>query len=379
MKNVNYIFQALALTFLISCGTEDSTVKEVLENQNSSTTVALTKAQFELGKMEIGSFSKQSFHNVVKANGILDVPPENKSTVSAYFGGYVKNISLLPGQKVAKGQTLLILESPDYIQVQQDFLESKSQLNYLKSDYERQKSLALNNVSSQKTYLKAESDYKVTWARYESLKKKLELMNMNPNSVTELNLSSTIAVKAPISGYITSVMATKGMFLNPSDIALTIMNTDHMHIELTIFEQDLTKVAVGQEVSFSMQSDNKFYKAEVHLINKAIDPEKRSVKVHCHFNNESDALSLTPGMFVEARIFASSDSTSALPVNAVVSIEKKSYVLLKNESSKNKLEFDKVEVKVGQTNNGFIEILNANDFSENAQILTYGGFNLIKE
>jgi cobalt-zinc-cadmium efflux system membrane fusion protein len=379
MKIIKYIIPILVLPILISCGGEDTNMNKEIENEEISNTIVITPPQFELGKMELGTFSNQTFHKIVKANGMLDVPPENKSTVSAYFGGYVKNISLLQGQKIAKGQTLFTLESPDYIQVQQDFLESKSQLSYLKSDYERQKELSSSNVSSQKTFLKAESDYKTTLARYESLKMKLQLMNINSNSVTELNLSSTIAVKAPISGFVTSVLATKGMFLNPSDIALTIMNTDHMHIELNIFEQDLTSVAIGQEVSFSFENGRTPYEAVVHLINKAIDPENRTVKVHCHFKNESDALSLTPGMFVEAEIYASTDSSLALPINAVVTIENKSYVLLQKESAKDQLEFEKVEVKVGQTNQDYIEILNAGDFGKKAQVLTYGAFNLIQE
>lgn len=379
MKKLKYIIPVLALPILISCGAEKTNADtEIIEEKNSNELV-ITSSQFELGKMALGTFTNQSFHRVVKANGMLDVPPENKSTVSAYFGGYVKTISLLQGQKISKGQTLFILESPDYIKVQQDFLESKSQLSYLKSDYERQQELASTNVSSQKTYLKAESEYKTTLAKFESLKKTLQLMNINSSTVTEFNLSSTIVVKAPISGYVTSVLATKGMFLNPSDIALTIMNVDHMHIELNIFEQDLTKVKVGQEVAFSIQNDNKSYKAKVHLINKAIDTDKRTIKVHCHFENESDALSLTAGMYVEAEIYATSDSSLALPVNSVVSIENQSFVLVKKIEAKDQMDFEKVEVKVGQTNKNYIEILNAHDFDKNQQILTNGAFNLIQE
>lgn len=379
MKTLKYIIPVLTLPILISCGSEKLNPDTEIINEKNSNELVVTTKQFELGKMELGTFTNQSFHRVVKANGMLDVPPENKSTVSAYFGGYVKTISLLQGEKVSKGQTLFTLESPDYIKVQQDFLESKSQLSYLKSDYERQKELASSNVSSQKTYLKAESEYKTTLAKFESLKKTLQLMNINSSSVTELDLSSTISVKAPISGYVTSVLATKGMFLNPSDIALTIMNVDHMHIELNIFEQDLTKVKVGQEVSFSIQNDNTTYKAKVHLINKAIDTDKRTIKVHCHFENESDALALTTGMYVEAEIYASSDSSLALPLNSVVSIENKSFVLVKKMGTKDQLDFEKVEVKLGQTNKDFIEIINANDFDKNQQVLTNGAFNLIQE
>ncbi len=379
MKTIKYIIPVLALPFIMSCSDNEAAVNLEPISEENSTTVTVTSSQFNLGKMELGSFSTQPFHKVVKVNGMLDVPPENKATVSAYFGGYVKNISLLQGQKISKGQTLFTLENPEYIQVQQDFLESKSQLSYLKSDYERQKSLAEDKVSSQKTFLKAESDYKMTLAQYESLKKKLQLMNINPNNVTELNLRSTISVKSPISGYVTSVLATKGMFLNPSDIAVTVMNTDHMHIELNIFEQDLTKVSVEQEVSFRIQNSDKKYKAAVYLINKAIDPEKRTIKVHCHFDNEEEALSLTPGMFVEAEIYASSDSTLALPLNAVVPIEDQSFILIKNKGMKDEMMFERVRVQVGQTNENFIEILNADTFKPDDQILTKGAFNLIQE
>lgn len=379
MKTIKYIIPVLALPFIMSCSGNEAVVDQKPTLEEKSTTVTVTSSQFELGKMEVGTFSTQPFHKVVKANGMLDVPPENKATVSAYFGGYVKNITLLQGQKITKGQTLFTLENPEYIQVQQDFLESKSQLSYLKSDYERQKGLAEDKVSSQKTFLKAESDYKMTLAKYESLKKKLQLMNINPNNVTELNLRSTISVKPPISGYVTSVLATKGMFLNPSDIALTIMNTDHIHIELNIFEQDLTKVEIGQEVSFRVQNSDKKYKGVVHLINKAIDPEKRTIKVHCHFDNEDEALSLTPGMFIEADIFATSDLSLALPLNAVVSIEDKSFVLIKSEDGKDEINFERVEVQVGQSNDNFIEILNTEAFKANEQILTNGAFNLINE
>jgi len=379
MKTLNYIFPLLILPFLVSCGGEKTNEVTEVESENKSNEIIITTAQFELGKMELESFTSQAFHQTVKANGMLDVPPENKSTVSAYFGGYVKDISLLQGQKIAKGQTLFTLESPDYIKVQQDFLESKNQLSYLKSDYERQKDLASSNVSSQKTFLKAESEYKTTLARYESLKKTLELMNINSNLVTELNLRSMIAVRAPISGYVTSVLATKGMFLNPSDIAVTVMNVDHMHVEINIFEQDLTKVKIGQEVSFTIQNIATPYKAKVYLINKAIDIDKRTIKVHCHFNNEKDALSLTPGMFVSAEIYASSDSSMALPTNAVVSIEDKSYILVKKEGNKDQLYFEQVEVQIGQSNKDFIEILNAKELDENSLILTKGAYNLIQE
>lgn len=341
--------------------------------------IHVTQAQYQMGEMELVELTHQPFSKTVKANGLLDVPPENNATVSAYFGGYVKEIRLLPGQKIVQGQTLFVLENPEYVETQQNFLEAKSQLNYLKLDYERQKELSKENITSQKNYLKAESEYKITLARYESLRKRLSLMNINAGNVTESNLKSTIIVTSPISGYITSVNASKGMFLNPSDVAVTIMNTDHMHIELAIFEQDLRYVKEKQAIHFKLQNDgSKEYNAEVYLINKAIDPVKRTVKVHCHLSNPSDLTSLTPGMYVEAEIYTTKDSAPALPEEAIVNVGNDYFVLVLKEKNSKAFVFDKVKVKLGATNNGFIEIVNQNEFRKGTKFLGRGAFNLIK-
>lgn len=379
MKRILHLFSILTIFIFASCESEQTIIDESEDSLPLNESTIITQTQFDLGKMEIGTFSNAPFKKIIKTTGMLDVPPENKATISAYFGGYVKNISLIQGQKINKGQTLFTLENPDYVQVQQDFLESKSQLNYLKADYERQKELSADNVSSKKVYLKAESDYKVTLIRYESLKKKLQLMNINPSSITESNLRTTISVTAPISGYVTSVLATKGLFLNPSDVALTIMNTEHLQIELNIFEQDLATIKIGQDVSFKLMNNPVIYEATVYLINKAIDPEKRTIKVHCHLSNEDEAELFTPGMYVEAEIFTSNDPALALPIDAVISIEAKSYLLELEDSTKGEYTFTRKEVKVGQSNEEFIEILNVNSFKTDTKILTKGAFNLIQE
>ncbi len=361
-----------------SCGSDPA--KEATETKADITEsiVTLSEKQFETGKLKLGKMTKQSFNGTIKSNGMFDVPPENKSTVSAYFGGYVKNIQLLPGQYVSKGQTLFVLENPDYIQVQQDYLEAKSQLSYLKQDYERQKDLAKDNVSSQKTYSRAESDYKMTYARFEALKKRLDLMNISPNSISETNIRTTISIASPISGYITDVNATRGMFLNPSDVAVTIMSVDHMHIELKIFEQDLMNIKVGQVVKFKLQNDETEYFASIYLINKAIDPIKRTVNVHCHLANEEMSKLFTPGMYVEAEIQTSQMESYALPSEALVELDGKYYALVKVTNGK-KYTFKRIELKVGETTDNFTKILSDTESLKSSEFVVEGAFNLIQQ
>ncbi|NCO64432.1 MAG: efflux RND transporter periplasmic adaptor subunit [Flavobacteriales bacterium] len=378
IKTLTRLFSFFLAIILISCNSnhkENPIIVESLD-ETENHLITITDSQFASSNMALGNITKQEFNTYVKANGIFDVPPENKATVSAYFAGYVKNITLLPGNIVKKGQELFTLENPDYVQIQQDFLEAKSNLSYLKADYERQKSLMVDNITSQKNFLKAESEYKVTHTKFQSLQKKLSLMNINPNTLTGESIRSVISVTAPISGVVTSIQASKGMFLNASDIAMTVTNTEHLHLELKIFENDLPFIKVEQPIIIRLQNnDEKVYHGKVHLINKSINTTERTIDIHGDLVNADDTKLFAPGMYLEAQIVTSSKTLEALPIEAVIDIENDYYGLIKQENHT----FKKVILKVGKTSNGFIEILNAQEFSPNTEFLTKGAFNLISE
>lgn len=340
----------------------------------------LTQTQFTSSDMKLGKIEMTSFHEIVKANGIFDVPPENRATVSTYFGGTVKKIQLLPGEQIEKGQLLFTLENPDFVEIQQDYLQAKGQLKFLKSDYERQQNLVKDNVTSQKKYLQAESDYTVTRVKLESLSKKLEMMGINPRSLSVDNIRTTISITSPINGFVTEVNIARGAFLSPSQTAIAIVNTDHLHLELSIFEKDLPKVRVGQPINFKLQEGNtKTYKASVYLVNKTVDADSRTIGIHGHLSDEKMLSRFTPGMYVEADILTTSESRASLPEDALVEIDGQYYVLALSSSSTQGFSFIKKEVKKGTSNNGYVEILNPQDFKNNAQILIKGSFNLITE
>lgn len=347
---------------------------------STNETIELSKTQFQNMDMKFGKLETKTFHEVIKATGMFDVPPQNQASVSSYFGGTVKNIQLLPGQRVGKGQILFTLENPDFIQVQQDFLEAKGQLAYLESDYERQKNLVQDNVSSQKNYLKAEADYTVIRVKVESLRKKLLLMNINPNKLSLENIKTSINVSSPINGYVSQVDISRGAFLNASQSAITIIDTDHMHIELNIFEKDLSRVRKGQTIRFSIQEDkSKMYNAYVYLVNKTVDQKNRTIGIHGHLSDGNLSSMFTPGMYVEADIYSTSVEKVSLPEDALVEVEGKYYALVLLKASNDKYSLQKREVQSGESSNGYVEVLNQKDFDENTQFLIKGAFNLIAE
>ncbi len=371
----------LSILFLAACNnskTKEATL-EVASEENNSEIIHLSKAQFENARMEIGELTQKPFAQTVQTSGMIDVPPQSRAVVSAFSGGYIKNTPLLVGNKVSKGQRLVTIENPEFITMQQNYLETAEQLSYLKSEYDRQKIMFDEKITSQKSYLKAESEYKMNLARYNSLKKNLEMLNINPVSVQAGNIVSAVNIYSPIDGNVTQVYVNTGTYVSPADKIMEIMNTDHIHLELKVFEKDLLQLKKEQEILFTVpEASKETFKGEVHLVGTSIDPNTRIAMVHGHID-ERDEQNFTAGMFVQAQIVTGTSDQLALPENAIVEMDGKNYVLLIESENDEEFEILPVEVKIGANYNGFTAIETSEAFKPESTFLTKGAFVLLNE
>lgn len=361
----------------VACGNSEKNIKTGEEIRTDSNKINITKQQFEGEKMAFGSISEQEFNETVKTNGMIDVPPHNKSSVTTFIGGYITKTPLLVGDKVKKGQLLVTLENPEYVEIQQNYLEVSEQLTYLKSEYTRQKTLYDENITSQKNFLKAESTYKSNLAHYNGLRKKLEMMHINPSSVEHGQITSTINLYASIEGYITKVNVSNGTYVSPSDIVMEIVDTDHIHLELSVFEKDILKIKKDQIIRFKIpEASNDTFIAEVHLVGTTIDDKSRRVKVHGHIDNTQT--NFIVGMFVEAEILVSNSKSLALPKEAVINSEDSFFVLILKNETDTEYKFEKIKIDQGRETESFVEVLNSVDLKDK-QILTKGTYMLLSE
>ncbi|TJY38040.1 efflux RND transporter periplasmic adaptor subunit [Pontimicrobium aquaticum] len=371
---MKHIYSILFLLVILSCGNSEK--EEVsIETQSHQEEVVVSASQFESENMALGELSTQDFNQTVTATGFIDVPPSSRASVTAFMEGYIKNTPLLIGDEVKKGQLLVTLENPEFVELQQNYLEVFNQLTYLKSEFERQETLYKENITSQKNYLKAESDYKGNLAHYNGLKQRLKMLNINPSNVENGNISSTINLYAPIAGSITKVNVSNGSFVSASTEILEIVNTNHIHLELMVFEKDILKIKKEQSISFKVpEASNNAYKAEVYLVGTSIDVTDRTIKIHGHIEDDENSPFVT-GMFVEAQIITDASSGNALPKEAVAKIDGAFYALvLQNQDDG--YAFEKTKVAVGKQTEAFVEVLNTQDFKDK-QVLTKGTFMLL--
>lgn len=372
MKNLYILLFSFAF---LACGNQEKKSTTEVESNVNKNVISITKAQFESEKMELSQLTEQSFNTIVKASGMIDVPPENKASVSTFMGGYVTKIPLLIGDKVTKGQLVASLKNIEFVEMQQEYLEVAEQLAYLKNEYSRQKTLFDEQITSQKNYLKAESTYKSNLATYNGLRQKLQMLHINPDAVEKGQITSTIHIYSPINGFVTQVNVSNGSFVSSASELIEIVNTNHIHLELSVYEKDILKIKKEQKILFKVpEASDKIYDAEVHLVGTSINKD-RTIKVHGHIHEEEKTNFIT-GMFVEADIISDSKKEISIPKSAIIQRDDSYFALVLKDKKDNNYLFDKIKLEIGLQDENYVHVKNY-DVLENKQILTKGVFMLL--
>ncbi len=372
-----YIYSTLFVTVILlgaACGSK-STEQAANSSSDSSSNdlVSLTESQFKNVGIELGGVSTQKITTKIKTNGTLDVPPQNLMHISAPYGGFLKSTALLQGMHVHKGDVIAVMEHPDYIQLQQDYLENKSSLAFAKSEFERQQTLSKEDVSSKKTLQKAKADYETLSARVQGLRAKLELIHINLTKLDAGEIQKTIELRAPINGYVTKIHASIGAFVTANTVLFEIVDTEHLHAEISVFEKDINSIQVGQRVSLVLPNESEPRYAKVYLIGKEITPE-RTVRVHCHLDKEDT--NLLPGMYLTAYIDVQGMEATTLPEKGVVEYEGHHYIFEQIKHEGGQYTFKRIEVQHLESENGVAAIFSKEDL-KGKNLVTNGAYQLL--
>lgn len=384
-----YILLFLSGTFFFACNggkaekeAVNSTEAAEGHHEEEPTIVELTEKQYKIAGIELGKIQQKNLSNTIAVNGVLDVPPQNLVSISAPLGGFIKNTELLQGMQVKKGQVIAIIENPEFITLQQDYIDSKSRLEYIELEYSRQKELAAENVSSAKTFQQTTAEYKSVRNRVNALEEKLALIGIPAKRLESGKITRSVAMHAPINGYVTEVNVNIGKFVNPTDVLFEIVDTEHLHVELTIYERDVTKLKKGQKIRFTLPNESgRERMATLYLIGREISAE-RTVRVHAHLDQEDEQL--LPGMYVKAYIETDNATTPALPQEALVQSESKDYIYVfkgkRKEGEEVLRDFQMVEVQKGVSESGYTQIILSEETdSATSQIVVKGAFALLSK
>ena len=402
-KNIHQLSGILTLLLLVlisACGSSDPAEVEKEDHSDSKNKeVELNQAQYDASNIQLGDFELKNLSAVINANGYTKLPPQNQADVSVLVAGLIKKINIIEGQFVKQGQTLAVIESMEFTKIQEAYLTSKSNLELMQLEYERQKTLNEGNANSKKALQKAKSEYEIEKARYNSLKKQMNTLNLSSSE----NATSTMEIKAPISGYVTDINIKIGTNAEPGQTLFSIVDNSKMHVDLLVYEKDLQKVKVGQTIIFVLTNqDNTEIKGKVFSIGKAFENETKSVAVHADIIN--DKQTLIPGMYANALINVGSQQVKALPVDAVVKADGREFIFVleedhaeeegheeeahdhkaghshddghahEEETHEKTYHFKRIEVKTGTTQLGYVQVTVLQELPAHAQIVLKGAY-----
>lgn len=397
--NYKITVAVISCVTLMACQKKaEKTTEPVVEH--SAVVTEFTTEQFKTIGIVLGTIEQKNLKNVVKASGYLAVPPQSKADVSTFMGAMVKSIYVLEGNFVKKGEVLAILQHPDFIKLQEGYISEKNNFSFLEKEYQRQKELSEQNAGTGKIYQKSESDYMISKAKLNSLEEQLKMLSVDIPSLLKGNVSSAIAIIAPIDGYIGHININIGSYAEPNKVLFEIVDNTKIHCDLLVYEKDLFKVKIGQKVNFILtnlpehqdEHETKNITGEIFSINKSFENDTKALTVHARIENEKHEL--IPGMYVNALIDIGEQTTSAVPSEAIVKSGGKEYIFVTTESKEEKPEakekpaeeikensysFRMMEVITGVSDLGYTEIKLLEPFPASAKIVIKNAFFILSK
>lgn len=347
---MKYLICTIAVLSFLACGGKQTDQQSAETETPPETHVSLSQEQLQNAKVETGMAEKGDISSTLRLSGTIDVPPQNMISVSFPLGGYLKSTRLLPGMRVRKGEVLAVMEDAQFIQLQQEYLLTKSKLTLTEAEFQRQQTLNAGKAASDKVLQQAKSEFETQRITQRALAEKLRLIGLDPEKLSEENLSRTVNVYSPISGYVAKVDVNIGKYTAPTDVLFELVNPEDIHLNLTAFEKDVQQLAIGQPVkAWTNDNPEKKYSASIILVGKNLD-ENRSAEVHCHFDRYDEKL--LPGMYMNAEVSVKSQNAWIVPDAAVVRWQNKHYIFIENGEGV----FEMAEVTPGIAQEGKIQI-----------------------
>jgi cobalt-zinc-cadmium efflux system membrane fusion protein len=335
--------------------------------------IYLTKAQMETMNITFGAFSDIKINDFIQATGALDLPPQSRFSVSTKVPGFIKNSrKYVEGNYVKRGEIIAYIESMELLNYQEKYLEARVKLEFLNAEESRQIELKESNAAVEKDVQRTQRDRRVQEIEVESLARKLQYCGIPVKDLDQNSISDKLAIRAPISGYISRINIHDGLFVKPETELMEVVSEDHLHLELDVFERDLSKLKVGQRISYVAPAlGNKQFEGEVQIIGKEFNKENKTVRIHGHLEGERPIF--IKDLFIEAKIWLTDQTNRALPERAIIQDGLSAYIFA-GEDKGDKVVFEKIRVVVGSSDKGYSAIELIDSIPKDMRVITDGAY-----
>lgn len=353
---------------------ESENQEEEIDFQN----IPLSEKQVKAVDLKMAEAQEREMDAMLHVNGSLVLRAQDMGNVSSLMGGIVKNVYVKEGQMVSRGQVVATIENTDVVTLQREYYTAYKESEMARLELDRQKTLASAGAGIKKTLQMSEKNYKVALANLLGTGRQLQQMGISTKEVAKGKFTTVFPLRAPISGTVSDMQASLGSYADMQTPLMKIRNNHAVECDLNVFEKDIAKVKVGDQVLVSLTNQPGVnVSGRVYGMNQYLNKGTKSVAVHVKLDAKRGA-KLFEGMYVSGQIATGRQLCMTLPDKAIVSADGKQYVFALNQqhSKGGTYSFSRHEVTTGVSNNGYTEVALCKHLKKGQKIVTDNAFYL---
>jgi cobalt-zinc-cadmium efflux system membrane fusion protein len=339
MKGDRAIFAILAIAPLwVTCSREpEGSAPVEIEDPHKVDEITFSAAAYETAGLRVAPVELRSILPTVRVTGTLAYDQGKMAIATARIGGRIARVVADYGQRVAPGDVLAWIDSPELGAAQAEYRRAASMNRLREAEFERAHLLLEGEAISRAELLRREAEWRAAQADLQTAEQMLHILGLSQTDVDALtgdgsDLGHLYPVRAPIEGRVTVRQAVPGRVVGARDELFTVATLDTLWLFVQVFEKDLSSIHTGSAVSLTCEShpEDRFT-GSLDFVGQVLDPHSRTVEARAVIDNPSHELK--PGMFVYATIgpgvsSAPADARPAVPAAAVVEIEGESVVFV---------------------------------------------------
>jgi cobalt-zinc-cadmium efflux system membrane fusion protein len=345
-----------------------------------------TPTPSEWASLTIEPVGERGFRAEHVTEGKIAVDEDRSTPVFSPYAGRVTKLLARPGDMVAQGQPLFVIEAADNVQAQNDFIAAMTALNKAKSaldlaqlqdkrakDLFEGKAVPLKDYQqTQATLIQAQNDLRSSQTALEAARNKLRILGLTDEAITTFQEKGSInretTIFAPIAGTVVQRKIGPGQYISAgaSDPVFVIGDLSTVWLTAFVRETEASVVSVGQEIAYNVLAlPGRALTARINYVAAAIDPATRRLLVRATVDNKDGMLK--PEMFANVTIYSASDHPAiGVPKQALIYEGDQVRLWVAHEDKSIELR----QIKTGLTNGNLVEV--RGNLKPGEQIVTKG-------
>jgi cobalt-zinc-cadmium efflux system membrane fusion protein len=246
---------------------------------------------------------------------VVESDPARTAAVLTPLSGRLIALKVALGDRVARGQVLALIDSPELGQAYDDNDKAADAFKLTEKNLARQEAQNKLGVASDRDLDQAKSDHAQAAAEYTRTQARLKMLGASLESRPSLR---ELTLTAPIGGSVTVLSVAPGNMINdPTQALMTIADLSTIWITALVPEKDVAAVSKNQDAQVTLTAyPSQVRHGKVLFVSDVIEPDSRRAKIRIAFANSDYALK--PNMFATVVLAGPERSLVVLPSSALL-------------------------------------------------------------